>query len=303
MTIHSVVIQKLLSTNAQLGRRVAAHHFKIYTYGMRNKVAIIDSDKTLICMRSACNFIGSLARQKGRFMFVNTNPLFDEIFEQMMKKIGCYSPSANALWRTGGFLTNSFSPKKFRSRNKKISFGPTQPPDCVVIVDTERKSSVIKEADKLQIPIVALVDSSMSLDSYKRISYPIPANDSVQFIYLFCNLLTKTLLLEQKLARTENELSTSTEAESRYYMALWLFSLSYATYNCVLSVVTLNFLVGMLLIWVKRKAKRIKAKKRKNDLAKDEVTVVPYADLVSVSEGKVYTDSFAFCLLYRCNYL
>ncbi|KAL3012496.1 hypothetical protein AAZX31_06G001800 [Glycine max] len=197
MTIHSVVIQKLLSTNAQVGRRVAAHHLKEFTYGFRNKMAIIDSDKTLICMRSACNFMASLARHNGRFMFINTNPLFDEIFDLMTKKVGSYSPSTNSLWRTGGFLTNSLSPKKFRSRNKKLVFGPTQPPDCIFIVDTERKSSVINEAFKLQIPVVALVDSAMPLDVYKRIAYPVPANHSVQFVYLFCNLITKTLLHEK----------------------------------------------------------------------------------------------------------
>ncbi|KAJ7961804.1 Ribosomal protein S2 [Quillaja saponaria] len=245
MTIHSIVIQKLRSTNAQLGRRVAAHHFKIYTYGFRNGMAIIDSDKTLICMRNACNFIGSLAREKGRFMFINTNPMFDEIFEQMTKKIGCYSPSANALWRTGGFLTNSGSPKKFRSRNKKLSFGPAQPPDCVVIMDTERKSSVIKEADKLQIPIVALVDSSMPLDYYKRIAYPVPANDSVQFVYLFCNLITKTFMLEQKkLAATENE----PKIQAREEMA------------------------------------SIEQSKNKLDFAKHKVVVVPYDSLTPITE-------------------
>ncbi|XP_057512601.1 ribosomal protein S2, mitochondrial-like [Actinidia eriantha] len=195
MTIHSVIIQKLLSTNAHLGRRVAAHHFKIYTYGVRNAMNIIDSDKTLICLRNACQFIGSLVRQKGKFLFVNTNSLCDEIIDQMTSRIGCRNDSA---WRLGGFLTNSGSPKKFRSRNKKLHLGSTQPPDCVVIMDTERKSSVIFEADKLQIPIVGLVDSSMPCDICKRITYPVPANASVQFVYLFCNLITKTFLVEQK---------------------------------------------------------------------------------------------------------
>lgn len=207
MTIHSVVIQKLLSANAHVGRRAAGDHFKVFTYGIRNQMPIIDSDKTLICLRSACDFIASLVRQKGRFMFVNTNPLFDEIVEQMTKKIGCYSPSNNVLWRTGGFLTNSCSPKKFRSRNKKLCFGPTSPPDCLVVMDTERKSSVILEADKLQIPVVALVDSRMPWEIYKRVTYPVPANDSVQFVYLFCNMITKTFLLEkQKLASAEERL-------------------------------------------------------------------------------------------------
>lgn len=118
MTIHSAVIQKLLSTNAHLGRRVAAHHFKIYTYGARNGVTIIDSDKTLICMRNACHFISNLVRQKGKFLFVNTNPLCDDIVDQMTKRIGC---GADSSWRLGGFLTNSGSPKKFRSDSGRMN--------------------------------------------------------------------------------------------------------------------------------------------------------------------------------------
>ncbi|KAK4738378.1 hypothetical protein R3W88_002075 [Solanum pinnatisectum] len=195
MTIHSVVIQKLLSTNAHLGRRVAAHHFKIYSIGSRNGMTIIDSEKTLICLRNACSFIGELVRQRARFIFVNTNTLFDEIIDQMTETIGCRNDTS---WRLGGFLTNSSSPRKFRGRNKKLNLTAIQPPDCVVIFDTERKSSVIQEAAKLQIPIVGLVDSSMPLDIYKKITYPVPAKDSVQFVYLFCNLITKTFLYEQR---------------------------------------------------------------------------------------------------------
>ncbi|CAM8918078.1 unnamed protein product [Rhodiola kirilowii] len=196
MTIHSVLIQKLLSTNAHLGRRYVAQHLKVYTHGTRNGVSIFDADRTLICLRSACNFIGSLVRLKGQFLFVNTNPLHDEIVEEMTSRIGV--KMNNALWRMGGFLTNSNSPKKFKSRHKKLCFAPAQLPDCLVIMDTERKSSVINEAAKLQIPIVALVDSSMPPDLFRKISYPVPGNDSVQFLYMFCNLITKTFLLEQR---------------------------------------------------------------------------------------------------------
>ncbi|BAT77440.1 hypothetical protein VIGAN_02001900 [Vigna angularis var. angularis] len=245
MTIHSIVIQKLLSTNAQVGRRVAAHHFKGYTYGFRNKMAIIDSDKTLICMRSAFNFIASLARHNARFMFINTNPLFDDIFNLMTKKVGSYSSSTSSLWRTGGFLTNSYSPKKFRSRNKKLVFGPTQSPDCIVIVDTDRKSTVINEAFKLQIPVVALVDSAMPLDVYNRIAYPVPANDSVQFVYLFCNLITKTLLHEKSKV-------AAAAADSREEAL--------------------------------RKGKSKSKSKSKSDLDKVDITVVPYTSLAPLPE-------------------
>lgn len=224
MTLHSILIQKLLSTNAHAGRKVVTHHFKLYTYGIRNQLAVIDSDKTLICMRNALNFIGSLVRLKGRFMFVNTNWLFDEIIEEMTKKIGCYRPSDNALWKMSGILTNSGSPKKFRSRRKKLVFGPTQPPDCLVVIDTDRKSSVILEADRLQIPIVGLVNSNMPLEIYKKIAYPIPASESVQFIYLFCNLITKTFLYEQKRLSSAKAVAVEEElpkAQPRYHFQLF----------------------------------------------------------------------------------
>ncbi|KAL0429350.1 UNVERIFIED_CONTAM: Ribosomal protein S2, mitochondrial [Sesamum radiatum] len=210
MSFHSVVIQKLLSTNAHIGRRVTAHHFKIFSDGTRNSLSVIDSDKTLICLRNACNFIGHLARNNARFLFVNTNSHFDEIVAQMTRTIGINN---DTTWRLGGFLTNSSSPKKFRGRNKKFNLGAIQAPDCIVIFDTEMKSSVIREAYKLQIPIVGLVDSSMPWDTYKRITYPIPANDSVEFVYLFCNLITKTILKEQKEAMAEVDESSTTRGD------------------------------------------------------------------------------------------
>ncbi|KAH0886121.1 hypothetical protein HID58_062217, partial [Brassica napus] len=82
------------------------------------------------------------------------------------------------LWKIGGFLTNSYSPKKFRSRHKKLCFGPTTMPDCVVVFDAERKSSVILEAAKLQIPVVAIVDPNVPLEFFEKIMYPVPARDS-----------------------------------------------------------------------------------------------------------------------------
>nr|YP_010250658.1 ribosomal protein S2 [Nymphaea hybrid cultivar]QTV76313.1 ribosomal protein S2 [Nymphaea hybrid cultivar] len=195
--VNEIVIQKLLSTNAHLGRRVAAHHFKVYLVGSRNGIAIIDEDKTKICLRNACHFIGSPIRQKGRSFFVNTNSLFDEIMEQMATRIGCINDDQ---WRIGGFLTNCSShlfPKRIRSRKKKIHFGSNQPPSCVVIMDADRKSSVILEADRSQIPIASSVDSNIPSGSYQRITYPIPANDPIQFVYLFRNSITKTVILER----------------------------------------------------------------------------------------------------------
>lgn len=104
----------------------------------------------------------------------------------------------DSQWKIGAFLTHSYAnPKKFRSRKKKINFGLNQQPDCVVILKADRKSSVILEADRSQIPIAALVDSTIPWESYKRITYPIPANDPIQFVYLFRHSIKKTVILER----------------------------------------------------------------------------------------------------------
>ncbi|KAG6682125.1 hypothetical protein I3842_13G122600 [Carya illinoinensis] len=115
----------------------------------------------------------------------------------MTKKIELYNPNQN-WW----VPHQQSQPHEVPLSQQEALLLPPQPPDCIVILDTERKSSVVLEADKLQIPVVALVDSTMLLDIYKRIAYPVPANDSVQFVYLFCNLITKIFLLEQKKAIT-----------------------------------------------------------------------------------------------------
>lgn len=115
----------------------------------------------------------------------------------IMEKMGsCINDSQ---WKIGAFLTNSYAnPKKFRSRKKKIHFGLNQQPDCAVIPNPDRKSSVILEANRSQIPIASLVDSTIPCPSYKRITYPIPANDPpIQFIYLFRHSITKTVILER----------------------------------------------------------------------------------------------------------
>ncbi|XP_074292953.1 small ribosomal subunit protein uS2m-like [Silene latifolia] len=212
MGIHSAVIQKLLTTNSHVGRRIISHHLKPYVHGTRNSLPIIDSEKTLISLRSALNFIGNLIRTRvhstkpARFLFVNTNPLYDHIFDHMTRLTGFgsfFSPQAQS-WRHTGFLTNPYSPRLFR-RARKLCFPPINLPDCVVVVDLDKESSVVDEAYRVGVPVVALVDSTTSVDHYKKIAYPIVVGrDSVQFVYLMCNLITKTFMLEKGITRTQH---------------------------------------------------------------------------------------------------
>ncbi|KAL9264441.1 Small ribosomal subunit protein uS2m-like protein [Drosera capensis] len=173
MTIHSLLIQKLLSTNAHIGRRITTNHIKPYAFGSRNGLTILDSDKTLIALRAALSFLSSLLRRSdnnARFLFVNTNPLHDLIVEHMRTKIGIQG--SQEYWRLTGFLTNNSSPKKFKSRRKKLCFAPPVAPHCVVLLDAGGKgkgrSAVVNEATRLGVPIVGLVDSSAEWKTFSK---------------------------------------------------------------------------------------------------------------------------------------
>ncbi|KAH8946104.1 hypothetical protein BDL97_12G075800 [Sphagnum fallax] len=67
-----LVIQKLLNTNAYLGHRIPTSDFQGYLYRFRNEMAIINLEKTLICLRRACHFL-----------LVNTNLEYNKIIQQM----------------------------------------------------------------------------------------------------------------------------------------------------------------------------------------------------------------------------
>ena len=72
-------------------------------------------------------------------------------------------------------------------------------PDCIIVLNATQNYNVINEAAKLQIPVISLVDSNISNKLHKKITYPIPTNEkSLQFCYLFCNCVLKTILSEQK---------------------------------------------------------------------------------------------------------
>ena len=131
----------------------------------------------------------------------------------------------DSQWKIGAFLTNSFAnKKKFRSRKKKIHFGLNQQPDCVVILNADRKSSVILEAHRSQIPIASLGDSTIPWESSKRITYTIPANDPIQFVYLFCHSIMKTVIIEKNamkvVSQTTKALKNSTFSGKTAYSSL-----------------------------------------------------------------------------------
>jgi ribosomal protein S2 len=71
-------------------------------------------------------------------------------------------------------------------------------PNCLVIINANKNSMTILEADQLQIPIISWMNSNILNKLQKLITYPIPINDdSIQFVYLFCNLIMKKIIISQ----------------------------------------------------------------------------------------------------------
>lgn len=219
-----VIFQRLLSTSAHLGyRRPPTPYYQRYSYGFRHGRAIIDLEKTLLFLKIACNAIGSIIRKEGHLLLVNTDPLHNDIIKRMARRTN--QSYINSKW-IGGFLTNWEHTK----RGERFSYSSTnsgprflkmqkyfeglmtrQIPDGLVILNARKDFVAILEANRLRIPIVPLVDSTLSERLHKLITYPIPVNnDSVWFINLFCQLITKTVIHSKKarkLAKKARELA------------------------------------------------------------------------------------------------
>eukprot|EP00252_Welwitschia_mirabilis_P024573 TRINITY_DN7336_c0_g1_i1.p1 TRINITY_DN7336_c0_g1~~TRINITY_DN7336_c0_g1_i1.p1 ORF type:complete len:249 (-),score=20.42 TRINITY_DN7336_c0_g1_i1:325-1071(-) len=233
----SVLVQKLMTTSSHLGtsRRASGRHAEHIIYGYRNKMSIIDSDKTLLCLRNAARFLGEVVRMRGRLHFANSNPVLDDIIAHTIRIINSVQDPRSAdhdeddqsigdpfdPWNApvrskGGLLTNFHAmkllPEKKRNNVSKMNISLLnihyRRPDSIVAMNAQREKQVILEASKLQIPVVALVDPETSKSVFEKVTYPIPATESVQFVYLFCNVVAKTV-------RAMNPKSTQANRSSR----------------------------------------------------------------------------------------
>lgn len=225
-----LLIKKLQEANTHLGSNVGSKaalwsRFKMQRnqfsiYGFRGTQPIIDLDKTILSLRRAHSVIQYIIQNNGHLLLVNTNPKYNKIIQ----KTATITKQSyiNHKW-VGGLLTNwnhmqkvqeqfqktkSLSEGSFqisfqnmpRFKKMKKCFEGTflQKKDrlgCILIFNANQNSTTINEAHLNQIPVISLVDSSISTALYQKITYPIPANgESTRFIYLFCNCLIKTIL-------------------------------------------------------------------------------------------------------------
>ena len=225
--IPNLTIQQLLEAGVHLGHKTFRWNPKMknYIFGKRNSVHIIDLVQTIELMNEALSKVSSVIANGGKILFVSTKKQAAESIANLAKDTSQYY--VNFRW-LGGMLTNwktiSNSIKKLKQINESLkdeNIGFTKKeilkmglkrdnlerslggilemkgvPDLLFIIDTNYEKLAIKEAVKLNIPIIAILDTNSDPTD---IDYPIPGNDDARrAINLYCDLLKQTIQNTQK---------------------------------------------------------------------------------------------------------
>ena len=222
MKIPNITIQQLLEAGVHLGHKTLRWNPKMkrYIFGKRDSIHIIDLTQTLELINTALQKIYSTIKDNGKILFISTKKQASEAISDLAKDTNQYY--VNYRW-LGGMLTNwgtiSNSIKKLEKINQDLSSenrGFTKKellkmsiqrdklqrslggisamkkvPDLVFIIDTNYESLAIKEAIKLNIPIIAILDTNSNPDG---IDFPVPGNDDARrSIDLYCSLIKETI--------------------------------------------------------------------------------------------------------------
>jgi small subunit ribosomal protein S2 len=222
-------MKQLLEAGVHFGHQTRRWNPKMqkYIFGARNGIYIIDLQKTLRQFKESYRFVRELSARGGNVLFVGTKKQAQEsIFEEAQR---CGMPYVNHRW-LGGMLTNFATIKKSIGRLKKYetmedeqSWGNLTKkeilnltkekdklakfldgikdmgkiPDAVFVVDPKREEIAIKEARKLGIPILAIVDTNCDPDLVDMV---IPGNDdAIRSIRLFTSKIADAVIEGQQL--------------------------------------------------------------------------------------------------------
>lgn len=217
-------MQNMLKAGVHFGHQTRYWNPKMasYIYGSRNKIHIIDLGKTLPLFQDALNFISSTAAKKGKILFVGTKYAAQDIIKQEAER--CKMPYVNHRW-LGGMLTNyktirqsikrlkeleaMFDSGKFGRLTKKEILGLEREkdklmnslggiknmggiPDVLFVIDVGHEKIAVREANRLGIPVVGIVDSNNDPDG---IGYIIPGNDdSTRAIRFYASSIADVIL-------------------------------------------------------------------------------------------------------------
>lgn len=227
MSVPAFSMRELIDAGVHFGHKTKRWNPRMapFIFGIRNDVHIIDLQQTVPMLHRALTALRGAAQKNGRILFVGTKRQASESVAEAAKRCGQYY--VNSRW-LGGMLTNwstiqnsirqlrkieellakedsGLTKKELltmeRQRDKlERSLGGIRDmggkPDMLFIIDTRREELAVLEAQKLGIPIVAIVDTNCTTEG---IDFPIPGNDdATRAIKLYCKLVSDAVLSGMK---------------------------------------------------------------------------------------------------------
>lgn len=228
--MNQVSMRQMLEAGVHFGHQTRFWHPKMrpYIFGERNKIHIINLEKTLPLFTEAMTFLNKLVANRGTILFVGTKRQAGEVIKEEAER--CNSPYINFRW-LGGTLTNYKTVKKSIERLKQIDAmmedGSMDKlvkkealsvsrereklnrslegikemrglPDALFVIDVGHEYIAVAEANKLNIPVVAVVDTNCKPDG---VDYVIPGNDdAARAIRLYASTAADVILAGQEAA-------------------------------------------------------------------------------------------------------
>ncbi len=216
----TVTMRQMLEAGVHFGHQTRYWSPKMaqYIYGERNNIHIFNLESSLPALNDAANFLGKIASKNGRVLFVGTKRAARDAIKTAADE--CNMPYVNRRW-SGGMMTNfktvKVSVKRlleleamkadggFDRLSKKEALGLDREleklektmggikhmerlPDALFIVDVGHERIAVAEANKLGIPVVAIVDSNNTPDG---VDYVVPGNDdAIRAIQLYSNAIS-----------------------------------------------------------------------------------------------------------------
>ncbi len=229
-----VTMRQMLEAGVHFGHQTRRWNPKMkrFIFGERNGIYIIDLDQTLARAEASYKFVRDLSAKGGTVLFIGTKKQAQDPVRSYAEK--CGMPYINERW-LGGMLTNFETISKrvakmmeyermraageFEAMPKKEALlltreleklqknlggirGMNRRPDAVFILDTKKEHIGVTEANKLGIPVIAVVDTNVDPDV---VQFPIPGNDdAIRANALMCHVIAEAVLEGRYIANKRN---------------------------------------------------------------------------------------------------
>ena len=244
MALPTFTMRQMLEAGVHFGHNTRRWNPRMepYIFGERNKIHILDLQQTMPMFHAALRAIGDVAARGGRVLFVGTKRAASEKIAETAK--GCGQYYVNHRW-LGGMLTNwatvSQSIRRLRELEERMASGEINQltkkeilqltreqeklertlggikemgglPDILFVLDTNKEAIAVQEANRLNIPVVAIVDSNANPDG---VDFLVPGNDdAMRAITFYCELAQAAVLdgLQTELIKSGGDAGAAVEA-------------------------------------------------------------------------------------------